>query len=211
MNKLTTLLASVLLTATCTVSFASQASLPSEKVYDTGENIPKPMIMSRFIEMTKARKVNEVPLTSLDGETVKLSDYRGKLVVMNLWATWCAPCIKEIPMMEKIRQDNINNDLVVMPVSIDEEYDKVAAFLTRHKLDGYPTLIDPQAQIENMVPLNVVPATYVFDGEGNLVGFLRGYLDWGDKEVQPYLEQLTAKYANPTTFSNAQSRGASAE
>ncbi len=47
-----------------------------------------------------------------------------------------------------------------------------------------------------MLPIDAVPATYVFDGKGNLVGFLRGYLDWGDKEVQPYLEKLTQKYAN---------------
>ncbi|WP_394132253.1 TlpA family protein disulfide reductase [Shewanella maritima] len=197
----------LIISVTMLAPMSASATLPSEKVYNTGENIEKPMIMSRFIEMTQARKVNEVPFTDLEGNTVKLSDYRGNLVVMNLWATWCAPCIKEIPMMQKISAENQNNKLVVMPVSIDEKYDKVEAFLGRHNLAGYPTLIDPQAHINQMLPINVVPATYVFDGQGNLVGFLRGYLDWGDEQVQPFLEQLTQKYADPINqFSNAQSR-----
>lgn len=176
----------------------SQAAMPNEKVYATGDNLPKPMIMSRFIEMQHARKVSEVPFETLEGAKVNLSDYRGNLVLVNLWATWCAPCIKEIPMMDKIRRDNLTNKLVVLPLSIDEQYDQVAAFLTRHNLGDYPTLVDPQRQIDKMLPADVVPATYVFDGDGNLIGFLRGYLDWGDKEVQPYLEQLTAKYASPS-------------
>ncbi len=189
-----TLIALVLLTLTQ----QTNAAMPSIKVYNTGENIPKPMIMSRFTEMTSARKVEEVPFESLQGEQVKISDYRGKLVLLNLWATWCAPCIKEIPMMEQIRITNQDNDLVVLPLSIDEEYAKVEAFLERHNLSGYPTLVDPKQQINQMLPIDAVPATYVFDGAGNLVGFLRGYLDWSDKEVQPYLEKLTEKYAYRT-------------
>jgi thiol-disulfide isomerase/thioredoxin len=179
------------------LSVQSLASMPNEKVYATGDSLAKPMIMSRFIEMSYARRVAEVPFKNLQDETVKLSDYRGKLVLINLWATWCAPCIKEIPMMDKIRRDNQEKNLVVLPLSIDEEHDKVAAFLDRHQYTDYPSLIDPQQLIEQMLPADVVPATYVFDGEGNLVGFLRGYLDWGDEKVQPYLEKLIIKYAKP--------------
>ncbi|MGE6648803.1 TlpA family protein disulfide reductase [Shewanella colwelliana] len=179
------------------LSAQSFASMPNEKVYATGDSLVKPMIMSRFVEMSYARKVTEVPFQNLQGDTVKLSDYRGKLVLINLWATWCAPCIKEIPMMDKIRRDNQDKNLVVLPLSIDAEYDKVAAFLARHQQPNYPTLIDPQQQVEKMLPADVVPATYVFDGEGNLVGFLRGYLDWGDIAIQAYLEGLTQKYATP--------------
>ena len=100
-------------------------------------------------------------------------------------------------MMDKIRRDNQDKNLVVLPLSIDAEYDKVAAFLARHQQPNYPTLIDPQQQVEKMLPADVVPATYVFDGEGNLVGFLRGYLDWSDIAIQGYLEGLTKKYATP--------------
>ncbi|MEC4728004.1 TlpA family protein disulfide reductase [Shewanella sp. D64] len=174
----------------------AQAQIASSKVYSTGEAIEKPLIMSRFIEMSSARMVPDVNFKDTKGGSIQLKEFKGKLVMVNLWATWCAPCIKEIPQMENIRQVNKNNNLVVIPISIDEESDKVQAFLERHKFGHYQTWLDPKKNIDQVMPADVVPATYFFDGSGNLVGFLRGYLDWGDKEVQPYLEKLTAKYAH---------------
>lgn len=174
---------------------ATQASIPTTKVYSTGDAIDKPMIMSRFIEMSSARSVPDVSFTDTQGDEISLKQFKGKVVMVNLWATWCAPCIKEIPQMEQIRQTNLNNNLVVVPISIDEEPELVKPFLIKHGLADYQTWLDPNKQIDQVMPADVVPATYFFDGSGNLIGFLRGYLDWGDKEVQPYLEKLTAKYA----------------
>jgi len=183
---------------TCLLAISSvfiPAEAKTNKVYNTGEAIDKPMIMSRFIEMQSAREVPDVTFTDTEGGEVNLKQYKGKVVMVNLWATWCAPCIKEIPQMENIRQTNIDKDLVVLPISIDEESEKVKPFLTRHGLAHYKTWLDPNKDIDRVMPADVVPATYVFDGSGNLIGFLRGYLDWGDEDVQPYLEKLIAKYA----------------
>lgn len=182
----------------CLLAFSSvfiPADAKSNKVYNTGEAINKPMIMSRFIEMQSAREVPDVTFTDTEGGEINLKQYKGKLVMVNLWATWCAPCIKEIPQMENIRQTNIDKDLIVLPISIDEESEKVKPFLARHGLAHYKTWLDPNKDIDQVMPADVVPATYVFDGSGNLIGFLRGYLDWGDEDVQPYLEKLIAKYA----------------
>lgn len=183
---------------TCLLAFSSvfiPADAKSNKVYNTGEAIDKPMIMSRFVEMQSAREVPDVTFTDTEGGEINLKQYKGKVVMVNLWATWCAPCIKEIPQMENIRQTNIDKDLVVLPISIDEESEKVKPFLARHGLAHYKTWLDPNKNIDQVMPADIVPATYLFDGSGNLIGFLRGYLDWGDKEVQPYLEKLVAKYA----------------
>lgn len=183
---------------TCLLALSSvfiPAEAKTNKVYNTGEAIDKPMIMSRFIEMQSAREVPDVTFTDTEGGEVNLKQYKGKVVMVNLWATWCAPCIKEIPQMESIRQTNIDKDLVVLPISIDEESEKVKPFLTRHGLAHYKTWLDPNKDIDQVMPADVVPATFVFDGSGNLIGFLRGYLDWGDEDVQPYLEKLIAKYA----------------
>ncbi|WP_394389779.1 TlpA family protein disulfide reductase [Shewanella woodyi] len=174
----------------------AQAQVASNKVYNTGKAIEKPLIMSRFIEMSSAREVPDVNFKDTQGGSIQLKEFKGKLVMVNLWATWCAPCIKEIPQMENIRQVNKDNKLVVVPISIDEESDKVQAFLERHNFGHYKTWLDPNKDIDRVMPADVVPATYFFDGSGNLIGFLRGYLDWGDKEVQPYLEKLIAKYAH---------------
>ena len=177
------------------LAFSVPASVPTNKVYDTGKPIEKPMIMSRFVEMSAARQVPDVSFNNAAGDSVRLKQFDGKVVLVSLWATWCSPCVKEIPQMEAIRQTNIDNDLVVLPISIDEESDKVAAFLARHELSYYQTWLDPEMNIGKVMPADIVPATYVFDGSGNLIGFLRGYLDWSDKEIQPYLEKLIVKYA----------------
>jgi len=187
---------SLLLAASLLVSGASLAAIPTEKVYSTGDPIDKPMIMSRFIEMSSARAVPDVSFVDAQGDAISLKQFKGKLVMVNLWATWCAPCIKEIPQMEHIRQTNINNNLVVIPISIDEESDQVEPFLARHGLADYKTWLDPKKNIDQIMPADVVPATFFFDGSGNLIGFMRGYLDWSDKEIQPYLEKLIAKYAH---------------
>lgn len=172
-----------------------QASVSNTKVYATGKPIDKPMIMSRFIEMQSARKVPDVTFSDTQGKQISLKQFEGKLVLVNLWATWCAPCIKEIPQMEQIRQTNLDKDLVVIPLSIDEQSELVKPFLQRHGLAYYQTWLDPHKDIDQVMPADVVPATYVLDGAGNLVGFMRGYIDWEDKDVQPYLEALTEKYA----------------
>ncbi|WP_394203894.1 TlpA family protein disulfide reductase [Shewanella waksmanii] len=176
------------------------ASMPSDKVYATGTAISKPMIMSRFIEMQYARAMSEIELETLTGQNINLDQYKGKVVLVNLWATWCGPCIKEIPMMEGIRQANKDKDLVVVPVSIDESTKDIQPFLDKHGLGDYLTYHREQYSLDEVLPANVVPATFVLDGDGNLIGFLRGYLDWGDKEVQPYLEALTQKYAKREEF-----------
>ena len=146
----------------CLLVFSSmlmpaQAQVITKKVYDTGKSIEKPLIMSRFIEMQSARAVPDVTFSDTQGGQINLKQFKGKLVLVNLWATWCAPCIKEIPQMENIRQVNKNNDLVVVPISIDEESDKVQAFLERHELGHYKTWLDPKKSIDQVMPADVVP------------------------------------------------------
>ncbi|MBR9728797.1 TlpA family protein disulfide reductase [Shewanella intestini] len=185
-----TLIASSLL-----FSFSTVAAIPNHVAYNTGDAILKPMIMSRFVEMSSARKVPNLAFSDTQGNVIHLNQFKGKLVFIHLWATWCAPCIKEIPQIDAIRQQNADKDLVVIPLSIDEESEKVAPFLAKYNLADFKTWLDPNMDIDQIMPANVVPATYILDGSGNLVGFLRGYLDWSDKDIQPYLEKLTAKYA----------------
>lgn len=168
------------------------------KAYHTGEPIPKTMQMTGFIEMQHARTVKDIAFTDLEGKSIKLSDYHGKLLLLNLWATWCPPCLQEIPALQKLKANNKDNQIEIVSLSIDEHPENIPAFMEEHGFKDFESLTDPTKKIEQIMPANVVPATYVFDGAGNLVGFMRGFLHWDDKGVQPYLDQLIAKYANKT-------------
>ncbi|MFB2654080.1 TlpA family protein disulfide reductase [Shewanella seohaensis] len=177
------------------LSCAVQAHSLQNKLYDTGEPIPKPRVMTGFIEMQHARGVPEVPFIDEAGQTHSLKQHQGKLTLVNLWATWCVPCLREIPELQKLQQQYVDKNIAIVPISIDEEVKDVRPFLNQHGFNNYRTWLDPDKNIEQIIPANVVPATYVFDAKGNLVGFVRGYLDWTDKEVAPYLDKLIAKYA----------------
>ncbi|MGL4474217.1 MAG: TlpA family protein disulfide reductase [Shewanella sp.] len=184
----------------CSVS--AQAHSLQNKVYQTGEPLAKPMQMTGFTEMSWARGVPDIEMQTLDGQVVKLSEYQGKLVLVNLWATWCPPCLKEIPSIVKLKQDNQDNSKIeIISLSIDEDTSLVPSFLAKHNFANFETLLDPSSQIENIMPANVVPATYMFDGAGNLVGFVRGFMHWDDKSVQPFVEQLITKYADKNSAS----------
>lgn len=171
-----------------------QAHALQNKLYDTGEAIPKPRIMTGFIEMQHARGVPEVTFVDETGLTQTLNQHQGKLILVNLWATWCAPCLREIPELQQLKQQYANKNIAIVPISIDEEIKEVRPFLNKHGFKNYSTWLDPDKNIEQIIPANVVPATYVFDAKGNLIGFIRGYLDWSDKNVAPYLDKLITKY-----------------
>lgn len=186
------------LTMFCTsllLSCVVQAHSLQNKLYETGEAIQKPRVMTGFIEMQHARGVPEVPFIDEAGQLQSLKQHQGKLTLVNLWATWCVPCLREIPELQKLKQQFADKNIAIVPISIDEETKAVRPFLNQHGFNQYSTWLDPNKNIEQIIPANVVPATYVFDSNGNLVGFVRGYLDWTDKDVAPYLDKLISKYA----------------
>ena len=189
------------LTLTATL-FTSLMLLPQasasnlEKVYGTGDPIPKPMIMNKFVEFTNARKPPELVFHARDGAPVSMNQHRGNLTLINIWASWCGPCLKELPALDQMEKEYQGQPLAVVPVSIDEQSpDEVYKILANYQLQGIETLFDADHSMHGVMPVNVVPATYVLDGNGNIVGFVRGYLDWEDPQVAPYLDKLIAKYS----------------
>ncbi len=182
------------------LSLPAHATSQLEKAYHTGEPIQKPMVLSRLIEFSQARKVPDLTFNNDAGEPVSLSQFRGQVVLLNLWATWCGPCRKELPEMDALKRHFQGKGLTVVPLNIDQEGDlpgDVRALLETLDLADLQTLYDPEHTISDTVPVNVVPATYLFDGEGHLVGFVRGYLDWEAKGIIPYLDKFIDKYAQP--------------
>ncbi|WP_394497011.1 TlpA family protein disulfide reductase [Shewanella sp. ENK2] len=193
MNKL---LPFTMLLLTGSLHLNAVASPNEAKVYETGEPIAKPMVMSRFVELHNARKIKDIDFKDQQLKTVNLKQHQGKLVMVNLWATWCAPCIKEIPAMQAIKARNKDNDFALVPISIDEDLANIQPFFEKHGFGEYATWIDPDKDIDYIMPADLLPASFFLDGKGNLVGFVRGYIDWTDEGIQPYLDGLIAKYAN---------------
>lgn len=103
-------------------------------------------------------------LTGLDGSTYRLSSYRGRVVFINFWATWCEPCKKELPAMQQFAGEN--DRAVVLAVNVDEPEDSVRAFLTEFGATELTVLLDPDLAVYDAYGVNRLPITFVVDPSG---------------------------------------------
>ena len=127
-------------------------------------------------------------LKDLAGTTVKLSDLRGKVVVLNFWATWCPPCREEIPSMMRLNKAMEGKDFRMLAVSIDEGgKEAVAGFFGKSGFN-LPALLDTDQSVGKRYGLTGVPETFVIDKKGVILKKIVGAMDWFDPAVIGYLE-----------------------
>ena len=126
--------------------------------------------------------------TVSDGtRTVHLADYRGKVVLVNFWATWCAPCVVELPSLLQLHRDQPN--LVILAVSIDEDPDAYTNFVARRHVDLI-TVRDPSQSAAKLFHTDMWPETYVIDRKGVIRSKYVGAQDWSDPEIRTFLTTL---------------------
>lgn len=126
--------------------------------------------------------------TVADGTTtVQLSKYRGKVVLVNFWATWCSPCVAELPSLLQLHHDLPN--VVVLGVSIDEDPDAYKNFLERRHVD-FTTVRDPSQSAAKLFHTEMWPETYVIDRNGYIRSKYVGATDWSDPEIRAFLKSL---------------------
>jgi len=130
-------------------------------------------------------------LPALTGEAVRLSAFRGhKAVLINFWATWCAPCRLEMPTMEKAYQKYKGKGLEILAVSIDAgPKSAVKNFMEELGLT-FPALLDPKMQVLHLYRLSAIPASFLIDKQGVIRFKELGYRDWTDPESTKPLQQV---------------------
>lgn len=129
-------------------------------------------------------------LTSLDGRRVKLSDFRGKAVVLNFWATWCAPCKVEMPWFVDLQKRYGNDGLVVVGVAMDDtDAAKIAQFASEMGVN-YPVLLGTDRVSEDYGNVQYLPTSFFIDRDGKLVGKGVGLID--HKEVEANVQRALA-------------------
>ncbi len=106
-------------------------------------------------------------LTDLQGKSWTLKDLRGKVVVVNFWATWCPPCRKEMPDLDALYQQFKDQGLIILAIS-DEEVAKVQPFIEQRKI-SYPILLDPGRKVNDLFEVEGIPKSFVYDRDGKLV------------------------------------------
>lgn len=126
--------------------------------------------------------------TVADGTTtVHLANYRGQVVLVNFWATWCGPCIVELPSLLQLHHDEPN--LAILAVSVDEDPDAYSRFLVRRHVD-LTTVRDPGETAAKLFHTDMWPETYVIDRKGIIRRKFIGAQDWSSPEIREFLKNL---------------------
>jgi peroxiredoxin len=130
------------------------------------------------------------------GEHVKLSEYKGKVIFLNFWATWCAYCRTERAPLQALYEQYKDRGFVVLSVAIDRTgIEAVEAFVEKQQLT-FPNLHDQESEVASMYAVRGVPTTYFLDVAGKIIGGVIGPRDWNSKDVHAVVESLLAETSN---------------
>ena len=126
---------------------------------------------------------------TLDGKPAHLSDLRGKVVVLNFWATWCPPCVEEAPSLNALHQQIVPLGGTVLGISVDEDASAYGNFLEQYKI-AFPTDRDASAKIARDYRSAMFPETYIIDRQGRLDRKIVGPQDWTSPRMTAYFDSL---------------------
>jgi thiol-disulfide isomerase/thioredoxin len=133
------------------------------------------------------QRVPHLVFKDADGTDRALSDFRGKFVLLNVWATWCPPCAKEMLQLEALQKEFDPHKLVVLPLSEDSDEDIVRAFYRKHELKRLPIAMDNALRTTSSLRLRGLPTTLVIDREGNEILRIEESLDRMSVEISHFL------------------------
>jgi peroxiredoxin len=144
----------------------------------------------KFSLLETSRPAPNFTLPGLDGKMVSLSDYQGHVVLVNIWATWCPPCVDEMPSMERLYQELKDENFEILAISIDAPGEKaVASFMKKNNL-SFPALLDPGGTIKSAYQTTGVPESFIINKQGILVEKIIGPRNWADPTAVRYLRDL---------------------
>ena len=148
----------------------------------------------RVISIVEEVPAPETVLDQPDGARTSLVDYKGKVSVVTLWATWCHVCEIEMPIVDRMAGANTNDAIVYLPVSVDEApaLELVQKHYRKHGYDNLPVLIDRHHALAGRVGLRGTPTTIIVDKFSQVVAAFEGQAPWDDAETTAYLSALTA-------------------
>lgn len=140
--------------------------------------------MAGFVFRHAPKDVPEITFNDGSGEARKLSDWKGKVVLLNLWATWCAPCRKEMPALDELQAKLGSDDFEVVALSVDRAgLDKPRDFLKKIKINSLALYNDPSAKMASKLKVMGMPTTLLIDRDGKEIGRLTGPAHWNAAEA----------------------------
>ena len=140
----------------------------------------------------------EVKLKDLNGRPVSLSDFKGKIVFLNFWTTWCYACRIEMQDMEKLQKKFKNKDFAMVTINLQESASQVKAFFKELKLT-FTALLDSDGEVGAHFMITAIPTTFILNREGIIIGKVMGPRDWDGNKAFALFEHLTNRSVATTS------------
>jgi thiol-disulfide isomerase/thioredoxin len=149
--------------------------------------------LGQFTALSAPLPAPALAFTTRDGAQKQLADFKGKLVLVNLWATWCGPCVEEMPSLERL-QAKLGDKLTILAISEDRQGDAVVApFLEKHDIRHLAIYLDPKSAATPAFGAQGLPTSYLVARDGTIVGKEEGGAAWDSAamiaKLTPYMEQ----------------------
>lgn len=157
--------------------------------YQKRKPLPSPNLKLVAPEMRSAAHT-EFILPDLSGKATRLSDFRGNVVLLNFFATWCAPCREEMPTIEALFQAYKHKDFVVLGIAGDPQGQEVVAPFVKEHVLTFPVVLDTRSVVSKQFNVRGIPRIYVLDRQGRIAGTLVGAANWDTQEARAIIEQL---------------------
>jgi thiol-disulfide isomerase/thioredoxin len=153
-------------------------------------DMPDRTKLGDFVPSSPPFPAPAMSLTDSSGHSVELPELHGKLVIVNLWATWCEPCLREMPSLERL-QLRLGERIAVLAVSEDRGGDKtVEPFIAKLGLKSVKVYIDPKSEVGHAFGARGLPTSFLIDREGKVLGRVEGAAEWDSPKILGVLEPL---------------------
>jgi thiol-disulfide isomerase/thioredoxin len=150
--------------------------------------------MAAFLVKSERKPVKDSAFQDGTGKAVKLSDWKGKVILVNLWATWCAPCRKEMPDLARLQAEMGSGDFEVLAISVDAKgAEASSAFLKETGADSLKLYVEPTTTIVADLQAIGLPSTILIDRTGHEIGRLIGPADWASPEAKALIAAALAE------------------
>ena len=152
---------------------------------------PLPEMSHTFTTLKPAKAAKNFTLPDLDGKPQRLSDYRGKVVLVNFWATWCPPCRREMPSMERLSQRLKDQPFVILGINQQEDPERVFVFTAQvDPSPSFPILFDRNSKVDNAWGVLGLPASFIVDQKGRVVYRAMGGREFDHPEIEQTIRAL---------------------
>ena len=166
-------------------------------VRDVHASASPPAILDKLHLTDGAPPAPAATFYDADGKAMSLNDFRGRYVLVNLWATWCGPCINELPSLVRLQAELPQDKITVLPIDLEKhESQKVVEFLARTKIEGLPIYIDRDFSAMRGFAANELPLTILIDSEGREIARAAGEQKWDHADTVAYLKAISAPPAS---------------